>query len=177
MTDTAVSNAMSIRSEMAEKIATAQANIREWQARADRAEKFIADWEEFSGQKVQVTQTFPETRTRAAIASAKASNPKKEHVASVARDVLLENGSPMPRDDLFAALKAREIIIQGQNPPVTLQTMMWRMREKIVNIKGFGYWPKDVACPAAGYDPQSHADLLGQVMADTDFSDLLRDNP
>jgi hypothetical protein len=31
--------------------------------------------------------------------------------------------------------------IQGQDPEAIFSTMMWRQRERVVNQKGFGYWP------------------------------------
>ncbi len=171
MTDTAVQNAASMRDQMAAKIAAAEVQIKEWRATMVRAERFIADWEEFSGEKAPVpaVDTAPEPTPRAA-SGGKPKNPKKEDVAAVAREILLQNGRPMTRDDLHEALIARNVIIHGANPAVVLQTMLWRMREEITHLKGFGYWPKDVACAIAFYDPNA-----APLIADDDeiFKDLV----
>jgi hypothetical protein len=136
------------------------------------AERFIADWEEFSGKKAPtpVVDTTPET-TQRPVSGGKPRNPKKEEVAAVAREILLQNGRPMSRDDLFEALAARGVIIHGQNPPVVLQTMLWRMSAEITHLKGFGYWPKDVAYEPAAYDPAALAHIAAEL--DRDLSDLI----
>ena len=59
----------------------------------------------------------------------------------------------MSRDDLFAALTEKGVIIHGKEPPVVLQTMLWRMSDRIIHLKGFGYWSKDQAYEPAAYDP------------------------
>jgi len=33
-----------------------------------------------------------------------------------------------------------------------LETMLWRMQEVIVHLKGHGYWPKEDAFMAADYE-------------------------
>jgi len=88
MADTAVENAIAMRDGMAAKIAAAESQIKEFRANMARAEKFISDWEDFSGQKAPTTHVVTEQPARSATAVAKANNPKKEHVASVAREIL-----------------------------------------------------------------------------------------
>lgn len=170
MTDTAVENAAGIRDDVTAKIAAAEAQIKEWKATLVRAERFIADWEEFSGQQAPApavdTTSEPSPRT---VSGGKPKNPKKEDVAAVAREILLQNGRPMSRDDLHEALIARGVIIHGANPAVVLQTMLWRMRQEITHLKSFGYWPKDVEYEPAGYDPA----VLAEIASKTDLGDLL----
>jgi hypothetical protein len=173
MTDTAVENAAAMRDEMAAKIAFAEVQIKEWRATMLRAERFITDWEEFSGQKAPApaVDTVSEPVARATSGS-KPKNPKKEDVAAAAREILLQNGRPMTRDDLHEALIARNVIIHGANPAVVLQTMLWRMREEITHLKGYGYWPRDTACAAAFYDPAAQADIMADL--ETSLGDLLK---
>lgn len=162
MTDKALENALAARDEMAEKIAAAEEQIKEWRERMQRAERFIADWEEFSGQGLATRA--PEERARGIVKrttlppAPKPKNPRKEDVAEVAIEIIRENGDPMTRDDLFEALKARGIQIEGKNPPVVLQTMLWRMQERIVHLKGYGYWPREDAYMAADYVDNSEPD-------------------
>lgn len=156
MADEAVRNALALRKEMAEKIHAAEVKINEWRARMERAERFIKDWEEFSGQSLPGLVVGSGSLTAASARAegtgqAKPKNPKKEEVAEAAREILMERGEPMSRDDLFAALTERGIVIHGKNPPVVLQTMLWRMQDVIVHLKGFGYWPADEAYQAADY--------------------------
>ena len=170
MTDAAIENAAAIRDEMAEKISAAEVQIKEWRATMTRAERFIADWEEFSGQKAPAVATNSEPVPRTA-SGGKPKNPKKEEVAAVAREILLQNGRPMSRDDLFEALTFRGVIIHGTNPPVVLQTMLWRMSGEITHLKGFGYWPKDVPCEVAFYDPAVIAEIAASL--DDDLNEIL----
>lgn len=172
MTDTAVENAASIRDDVTAKIAAAEAKIKEWKATLARAERFIADWEEFSGLQAPAAPAVEPAPVAAKAASPKSLNPKKEAVAERAREILLAHGTPMSRDDLFAAITRAGVVIHGSNPPVVLQTMMWRMGERIAHIKGFGYWPKDVEYEPAGYDPAVRAEIAAKP--DSDLGDLLK---
>ncbi|MGC3938962.1 hypothetical protein ACOTTU_14260 [Roseobacter sp. EG26] len=74
-----------------------------------------------------------------------------------------EEGTPLSRDELFEKLAERDIVIHGNNPPVVLQTMLWRMQERIVHLKGHGYWPREDADMAADYvggtEPEESEDL------------------
>ena len=179
MVDTAIENAAAIRDDMAEKIATAEVHIKEWRAKMARAERFISDWEEFSGKQAPVpVATTVDKPASGAPSGGKPKNPKKEVVAAVAREVLLQNGRPLSRDDLHEVLIARGVIIHGANPAVVLQTMLWRMRTKITHLKGFGYWPKEVPCEVAFYDPAAVSPLTDEDMADvfqskTEVTELL----
>lgn len=153
MTDQALENAVAVRDDMLEKIATAEEQIKEWRAKLQRAERFIADWEEFSEKKPTGSdQEAPRgivKRTSTPVDKPK--NPKKEEVAETAIEIIREHGDPMTRDDLFEALQSRGVLIHGKNPPVVLQTMLWRMQDRIVHLKGFGYWPREDAYMAADY--------------------------
>ena len=154
MTDAALENAIAVRDGMAEKITRAEEQIKEWRSIRDRAERFIRDWEEFSGAKAPGSVSAePAPVTAKSLPLKKPQNPKKEEVARVAQVILRDHGQPMSRDDLFDALRDRGIIIHGQNPNVVLQTMLWRMQEVIAHIKGFGYWPTKDECATAGYSP------------------------
>lgn len=153
MTDNAVENAIAILHEMTAKIAEAEVRIKEWRAKMDRAERFIKDWEEFSGQKVEPAST-PVVESKPRLhPSGRPKNPLKEEVALAACEILRARGEPMSRDDLFEALTERGVIIHGKNPPVVLQTMLWRVQEVITHLKGHGYWPTKDAYPEADYAP------------------------
>ena len=159
MTDKALENALVARDEMAEKIAAAEEQIKEWRDRMQRAERFIADWEEFSGQAAPIkSERKGGIVKRRSFPAQKPQNPKKEDVAEAAIEVIRKNEEPMTRDQLFDALKSRGINISGKNPPVVLQTMLWRMQDRIVHLKGHGYWPREDAYMAADYVDDSEPD-------------------
>lgn len=51
--------------------------------------------------------------------------------------------------------------------------MRWRMKDKFVNIDGYGYWPSDVPFAAAGYDPNApETEAEFQVRMNRDLPDM-----
>ena len=162
MNDTAVANAIAMRASMAEKIAAAEVQIKEWRTKMSHADQFIKDWEVYSGQSVAASVVEP-SRVKIVInagVTPRSRNPKKEDVAEAARKILINQGRPMSRDDLFDALAESGIAIHGENPRVVLQTMLWRMNTLIKHIKGFGYWPSDTPFEPAGYDTTELTEAL-----------------
>lgn len=86
--------------------------------------------------------------------------------AEVIREALIllsEHGRPLKRGQLLKELSAHGVNIKGLDKSKVLGTTLWRAKEKIVSIDGWGYWIKDRPCPLAGYRPQDAdiADLLG----------------
>lgn len=166
MADAALENAVRVRDEMTESIAKAEAQIKEWRAKMQRAERFIADWEEFSGQavpeRVVAHENAPTAENSDDIVqrrlSAKAKNPKKEDVAQEAVMAIRSHGRPLSRSELMKVLADMGTVIHGTRPEVVLQTMLWRMNDVVAHIKGHGYWPADTPYPAGGYDPNAKAD-------------------
>jgi hypothetical protein len=80
-------------------------------------------------------------------------NPSKEEVAVKVKELILERGLPIARNDLFEALESRGIIIRGADPKVVLGTMLWRT-EDIIRLRGHGYWLKNRPFEPAGYNPK-----------------------
>lgn len=178
MTNGAIENAVAVRDEMAAKIARAEEQIKEWRAKMQRAIRFIDDWEEFSGQGVSLPAVpdpdVLEVREETAKfeTKSKPKNPKKEEVAEYAIEIIREHGKPMTRDELFNALLEKGVEIHGKNPPVVLQTMLWRMQNRIVHLKGFGYWPSDEAYMAADYVEDLRPEVVEREDSATDQGDL-----
>ena len=73
------------------------------------------------------------------------------------RRAILETGRPIPRGAIVQALEARGIRVggKGKNPAAYIGTVMWRASNKadspFIGL-AMGYWPRDVACAAAGYE-------------------------
>jgi hypothetical protein len=73
--------------------------------------------------------------------------PAREDIAPVAREIIVANGHPMPRSALLNALDERGLRVGGADIAGRIRnvgTVMWRLRDRFVNIEGRGYWPADV---------------------------------
>lgn len=163
MTDAALQNAEGRRDVLAAQINAAQQQIDEWKRELRGVEQFISAWYSFAGVEA------PETQHAAAVApsnegsltpsvsgaaSAKRGrNSKKDEVAEAALGVIRGRGEPVPRSDLYRDLIERGLRIGGADPEMVLSTMLWRMKDVIVRIPKFGYWPRDEKFEPAGYDP------------------------
>lgn len=78
-------------------------------------------------------------------------NPKPAVVVEAVLDILRNNGHPMSRRELHTTLGLRGLHVRGADPVKALGTMLWRAPEQLVQIEGYGYWPKDDPYPPAGY--------------------------
>lgn len=78
-------------------------------------------------------------------------NMPKEYIAEQCIRIILKNERPMNRSELYESLNKNGIVINGTEPEKVLSTMLWRMRDKVVRLPGFGYWPADLDFPAADY--------------------------
>ncbi|WP_116134353.1 hypothetical protein [Tropicimonas sp. IMCC34043] len=167
MSDIAIEKAVKVRAELSERIATAKRQITEWQSAVDRADSFIRQWEEYSGRPAPGGHASSAAIEDDAVVTPpqKPRNPRKEVVAEAAREILREHGEPMNRDELIEALPSKGITIHGKNPPVVLQTMLWRMQDRIVHLKGRGYWPRDEVDHASP-DEVDHFESVGDEASD-----------
>ncbi len=72
------------------------------------------------------------------------------------RKATMEAGRPLQRGAIVRALEERGIRVGGKGKPASnIGTVMWRASKddgKFIGLKT-GYWPRDVACPAVGYEP------------------------
>ncbi len=76
-------------------------------------------------------------------------------------DVLTEAESPLNRAALYKALVDRGVVIGSSNENADLNTLsarMSRMKEKVVNVSGYGYWLKDRPFLRGGYKPEGAND-------------------
>lgn len=69
--------------------------------------------------------------------------------------VLAEHGRPLKRGQLLKELSGKGVRIGGSDKSKVLGTTLWRAKDKIVSIDGWGYWIKERPCPLAGYKPES----------------------
>lgn len=165
MSDIALENAKALQSQANAEIQRLEAETRIWRDRLTMANQFIDQWNVFaSGHTVN-----PVDNTGIAVENKSAPsqpakrvamrNSKKEAVAAAAREIIRERGEPIMRSDLYKALVARGLTIEGTDPEMVLSTMLWRMRDTVARVQGGGYWLQEVPNPAVGYHPADMIDI------------------
>jgi hypothetical protein len=152
--DRALENAERERDSLAAEINLLAQRTEELKREIAKIDGWIVQWHGFAG-KEEAATIAPKTDEPAPTArSARArGNPSKEDVAAKVKELILERGVPIARNDLFEALESRGIIIRGADPKVVLGTMLWRT-EDIIRLRGHGYWLKERSFEPAGYNPK-----------------------
>jgi hypothetical protein len=85
----------------------------------------------------------------------------------ISRELLLARGRPAQRQAFLDLFRERHIVVGGVDELKNLGTKIWNARAVLTNIRGEGYWPTDVPCPAVGYIPaQGPSDNGQQEFAD-----------
>lgn len=177
MSDKALENANQRRNEALGRLATAkesaaqaQAMVNAARAELDKIDSFIALWHEFADvTSVPVVTSFRDERTGITIEnnvplpsrSRKATgNPKKEAVAEMSRQIILERGAPIQRTALFSAVRERGLHIKGSDPEMVFSTMLWRTPGLIVRLPDWGYWLPEEPFEPAGYVPGQTSKMI-----------------
>lgn len=70
-----------------------------------------------------------------------------------ARRMALDLGRPVSRGDVKQRLAEYGVRLNAKDQATYIGTLLWRAKDQFVNLKPYGYWPKDVAYAPAGYDP------------------------
>ena len=76
-------------------------------------------------------------------------------IADAAGDALARAERPMQRGKLIEAVEKAGIEIHSGDKNKYIGTVMWRNRNRFMNIEGQGYWPRNRAVP-----PDIQAELL-----------------
>jgi hypothetical protein len=149
MSDHAIKNAVSEKREIQLRIEKYERAIKRAKLQLIEIDKFISQWEKFSGQSAANISAVVSLKDKEHSARnlanphelAKIINPAKEDVAKAALDIIQAAGQSVTRSDLFSKLKLQGIEIKGHNPEMILSTMLWRMRDLsgIVRLKSGGY--------------------------------------
>ena len=84
----------------------------------------------------------------------RAVNPPASVLIPAVIDILRSRGHPLSRRGIYLGLKARGLEIQGSDPVKAVGTILWRNQDKIVQLDGYGYWPKDEPYSRSGYTPE-----------------------
>ena len=70
----------------------------------------------------------------------------------VVTEVLVNNGAPLQRMELFNRVKALGVVIGGTNEITNFASKLSRS-DQLVNLPKLGYWPKDRPFEPAGFVP------------------------
>lgn len=172
MTDKALENAKALKMQAANEITRLEDKLRYWRDRMAMSEHFIDQWNAFaSGEPVNSGDSVPSEQNKTAPSTAPnrkvIRNSKKEDVAAAAREIIVERGKPIMRDELYGLLVARGLVIEGKDPQMVLSTMLWRTRDTIARLDN-GYWPADIPNDEIGYDPQKNS--VFDTMLNTEFA-------
>jgi hypothetical protein len=71
----------------------------------------------------------------------------------IVREILLDKGHPLTRGALVREFDELGIKLIAADREKYVGTKLWRARDKIFNVPGKGYWLRDTASAAIGYDP------------------------
>jgi hypothetical protein len=175
VTDKALENAERKRDSLAAEINSLARRLEELKRDIVILDDWISRWHEFAGRDgaAAVASVSAEPAQTAARLARTTGNPSKENVAAKVKELILERGAPIARNDLFEALESRGIIIRGADPKVVLGTMLWRT-EDIIRLRGHGYWLKNRSFEPAGYNPKKppFEDTMSEH-AKGEFEDIL----
>lgn len=99
-------------------------------------------------------------RMQTTTSSRRPKTPMTEFEAVVV-EVLSDAEKPLDRSALYKALGNRGVVIGSADESSDLNTLsarMSRMKEKVVNVSGYGYWLKERAFHEGGYAPRDQHD-------------------
>jgi hypothetical protein len=68
-------------------------------------------------------------------------------------DLLVQKGHPMTGRELWMMFNQTGLKAGKRNDLNNFAVKLSQARGRFVNIKGAGYWPVSVPCPAVGYEP------------------------
>ena len=119
------------------------------------AEEFLRLWNRVLGSDAvdSVTPSTAMGQGEIAAQPLPKKSPTRDRAAEIARKIILAGGIPMTRGQLVEAFEARGTPVGGLNPRRNMGTIMWRLRDRFINLEGLSYWPLDVANERCGYTP------------------------
>jgi hypothetical protein len=153
--------------ELNENIAREKNVIADSQAKIVSHEKQLADLQSWISMWHKLTGTENPTASErienvSAQKSIRPKNPDREIVVNAVMAIIAQRGRPQPRKDLFEALIDNfGIELKGKDPEMVLSTMLWRSKDDVVRLPGYGYWIKGLQWDEGQYYPSGQGgDLL-----------------
>lgn len=145
----------------------------------EEIDDFLKLWEKFSGTQmeqlvsgesyyIEIPPGDLALSSSAPATKRERKTPPRDKLAKIIRRLLLEEGRPMVRSALVKRLNERDVPIGGADPSRNIGTTMWRLQDEFINLKGYGYWPRDVDCPEIDYD--AVLEMIIEPEEEIDFS-------
>jgi hypothetical protein len=79
---------------------------------------------------------------------------KKTAMADASLEIIDATGKPLTRKDLYRKLQERGVQVGGKGPLANLGNILWKNKERIVNLEGHGFWNAAKPYEPAGYRPK-----------------------
>lgn len=160
MTDKALKNAKALEKQLLEMRESLREQLNDIDSRISKVQAFIHNWHAYaSGEVASGDSESPLTAVSQNVVGGKqeqkraTGNSPKEDVAAVARELISKRGEPIPRRKLLKLLLDEGLTISGTEQDKVLSTMLWRMKDKVVNLPRVGYWLPEKPWEPAGYRP------------------------
>lgn len=78
-----------------------------------------------------------------------------QNFADICERIINEAGMPMTRTRLVEAIERQGLVIPSTDKPRYIGTILWRHRDRFVNLTDHGYWLRNRTCAFAHYHPGS----------------------
>lgn len=167
MSDKALKNAKTLRKQLLDERDALDLRREEILKRLATVDSFIHNWHAYASGEVesapvrQSESMDSESKTGTNNIQKKTTgNPSKEEVAEVARELIRKRSAPIPRKELLELLLSEGLQIRGTDRDKVLSTMLWRMKNKVVNLPRVGYWLAEEPYPPAKYYGGEYAEQL-----------------
>ena len=141
--------------------------IAQLQAELQRLETFVCTYRELAGafEATLSEQSNPAVRmmptaipvSEPTVVDEPVEKPRAAPQAELERvvtEVLVNNGAPLQRMELFNRVKALGVVIGGTNEITNFGSKLSRS-DQLVNLPKLGYWPKDRPFEPGSYQPGS----------------------
>lgn len=130
-----------------------RSKLKELDREYSRLTDFINTYHDLTGAKQEHIVRGIGALTAHALSPPRPKNPPREVIGAMAEQYIRAAGHPINRSELYRAI-SRAYPIYGNDPEMVFSTMMWRMRNRFVRLRGQGYWMREIPLPAIGYVPQ-----------------------
>lgn len=150
--DVALRNAMKRADQLRSQIAEDQVTIKKLSERVRSGALELRQLDRF----ITAALTLADTTQ---LSQGRPRNPDRREVSEKALEIIRALRRPLSRRDLYKRLTDAGVIITGKDPEMVLGTMLYR-DDRIVRLRGFGYWPKNEVYDPAFYIPE-HEQVIG----------------
>jgi hypothetical protein len=163
---------------MANAVQNALKRKRELQQELAEIDRFLALYDQFSGTRVasKSSEAAPAKQESSRDSRADVSGPTGEkrmgrpsEFADYMERIIEGVQRPMSRSELVEHLEAQGIEVPSSDKPRYLGTILWRHRDRFVNIAGKGYTLARLLSPEGAAEERELSELLGE---DGDVAEL-----